>query len=296
MSNAAVLFEKLDLSYVQEELVDHEFENNWLECKEKSGADRGGLDEKDKSNLAKALSGFANTGGGVLIFGLAARKRDEIDEIIGIRPIKDLRRFESALREYESRLVERLVPGVEYKQIETSPGEGMAAIYVPESPHLPHRSLQDHKFYIRAGGTFSSIGVSLIEEMFSRRKKPMLEFLVKDNLTVVLANRGEASARHPYVVFRLPDLVGGTGYELDGNTRLTSWIHQYEYKSIKGRFLAFKGGGNLVIHPHAEVPLLELRGHQGPPGSAPTTSIEFEYHVYAEDMIPREGTFVLQRQ
>jgi hypothetical protein len=125
MSNATVLFKKLDLNYVRQELIDHEFENNGLECKEKSGADRGGLDEKDKSNFAKALSGFANTSSGVLIFGLAARKKDEIDQIIGIRPIKELRRFESALREHESRIVERLVPGVEYKAIETSPGEGM---------------------------------------------------------------------------------------------------------------------------------------------------------------------------
>lgn len=148
MSDAVVLFQKLDLAYVQQELIGQEFENNWLECKEKSGADRGGLDEKDKSNFAKALSGFANTSGGVLNLRIGGQEADEIDEIIGIRPIKELRRFESALREHESRVVERLVPGVEYKAIETTAGEGMIAIYIPESPHLPHRSLSDYKFYI----------------------------------------------------------------------------------------------------------------------------------------------------
>ena len=239
MDNAESQFLKLDLSYIEQQMVGNDFESNWLECKEKQRADHGGLDQGDRSNFAKALAGFANTSGGVLIFGLEARKDgDEIDQIVGLKPIRELRRFESALREQESRVVERLVVGVQYKRLNTAPDEGLIAIYVPASDCPPHRSQIDSKFYLRAGGTFSSMPISLIEDLFARRQRPALQFIVREashqELIVALANHGRASARNPYVIFRIPQGVTQSGYELNGNTRLESWIQVYEYKGQKG--------------------------------------------------------------
>ena len=57
------LFERLTIDYIKAEMLGQEFENNWLECKEKQRADRHDVDQGDKSVFAKALSGFANTSG-----------------------------------------------------------------------------------------------------------------------------------------------------------------------------------------------------------------------------------------
>lgn len=263
-SNARLLFDKLDLAYINENMVGKEFENNWLECKEKSRSDHGGLDDTDKKYFAKALSGFANTAGGVLIFGLEARTKEEIDQIQSIKPIQQLKRFESALREYESRAVERHVLGVEYKPIKTAgEDEGILAILIPESPHLPHRSLKDKDFYLRAGGVFSPLPLTLIEDLLFRRVRPKLNihFYAQErdlfNIVVILRNDGKVSARWPYITIRLPNAVEPPKYELDG-TVLHTWIVMEEFQGKVGAFLVFRNGANLIVHPGTEVPLLEF--------------------------------------
>ncbi|KYG02595.1 hypothetical protein BE21_54740 [Sorangium cellulosum] len=301
MDNAESLFRKLDLAYVQQEMIGKAFENNWLECKEKQRPDQGPLDQGDKSNFAKALSGFANTSGGVLILGLEARKdNDDIDQIVGIKPIKELKKVESALRELESRVVERMVAGVEYLPIATAGDEGLIAVYIPQSERPPHRSQIDNKFYLRAGGVFSAMPVSLIEDLFARRLRPALEFIIRkignDRLVVSLANRGKASARNPYVIFGLPNGIRQSGYELNGNTRLESWAAVHEYKGEKGVYMSFRAGSNLVVHPDSEVALLQLQHSvvERRESMRTTATWDFAYHVYAENMLPVEGVFQVE--
>ncbi|WP_437965344.1 ATP-binding protein [Sorangium sp. So ce260] len=294
MDNAESLFRKLDLAYVQQEMVGKEFENNWLECKEKQKPEQGALDQGDKSSFAKALSGFANTSGGVLIFGLEARKdKDEVDMIIGLKPIKELRKFESALREMESRIVERVVVGVEYLRITTKEDEGLLAVYVPPSEYTPHRNQMDSKFYLRAGGVFNSMPVSLIEDLFARRLRPELEFIIRrlsdEQLLVALKNSGRASAKTPYVVFALPDDFRPSGCDLSGNTPLNPWTVISNYKGTNGPYIAFTGN-NLIIHPESEVSLLRLEHPRVErTGYGRTVTWSLDYHVYAEHMRPVEG-------
>lgn len=303
MDNARSLFEKLDLAYVQNEMIGKEFENNWLECKEKNRPEQGLFDAGDKANFAKALSGFANSSGGVLIFGLEARKdKDEIDQIIALKPIKELRKFESALREHESRIVERIVAGVEYRRLPTGDDEGLLAVYVPESERPPHRSQVDSKFYIRAGGVFSSMPVSIIEDLFARRQRPALELSIRERsphqFIVSLMNRGKTSAKHPYVVLGLASDFSPSGYELHGNSWLESWVQASEYKGIKGRFMTFQAGHSLVIHPDSEVAILALQcaSNGRNLGARVTTTWTFSYYVYAENMLPVESEFVIKRE
>lgn len=52
-------------------------ENLNLEFKQKQDSRNGDLGEKDKFNFSRALSGFANSGGGVLIWGIETRNKDE---------------------------------------------------------------------------------------------------------------------------------------------------------------------------------------------------------------------------
>lgn len=262
MDNAKILFNKITLDYIKAEMLGKQFENNWLECKRKERPENGSVDIGDKARFAKCLSGFANTGGGVVIFGLDARKENGVDAIIGLVPINDLRQFESSLRELESRIVERNIVGVEYASIETEPGKGLLVVYIPQSPSLPHRSLADHNFYIRAGGTFQPLDLPLIEDLFQRRLRPKLSFVAKHlgdrQIWIYLRNTGEGTAKNPYLVFNLPEGLGLSLWELDGNTRQASCVLMSSFKDFNGHFVAFKDGAVMPIHPQAEVPIARL--------------------------------------
>jgi hypothetical protein len=48
-------------------------EGLYLDFKQKADKNRPSLDDDDKANLAKSISGFANTDGGLIIWGVKAK-------------------------------------------------------------------------------------------------------------------------------------------------------------------------------------------------------------------------------
>jgi hypothetical protein len=292
--NARVLFDKLSLDYVKGELLGKAFENNWFECKQKADPNVWEVNDGDWLYFAKAQSGFANTSGGVLIWGLEAVKKEEVDLVQSIKDIHQLQKFESRIRELETRGIERLVEGIEYKSIPTKGDSGVLAVYIPQSKRPPHRSLRDYKFYMRAGGVFTSIDLKVIEELFHRRLTPKLKFFVRQEnsqaIRLCLRNVGEATAKSPFVVFSMPNAIGPTGYEMDGNTRLVSCIQMSNYRGSAGRFMQWQDGANRVVHPDQELQIIELRCRAG--GNFPSGNrFQFEYYVYAEGMPPETGKY-----
>jgi len=292
MDSAKILFDKITLAYINAEMLGKQFENNILECKQKDSPENGNIEIGDKAKFAKCLSGFANTGGGVVVFGLDARKQDGIDEITAIVPISELKKFESGLREIESRVVERNIQGVEYKRLEAEPEKGLLAVYVPQSLTPPHRSLVDRHFYIRAGGTFQPLDLPLIEDLFHRRRRPALSFLARNvgdgRIWIYLKNIGEGTARDPFLVFELPGGLELSGWELDGNTKQTSCMLMTSFKEFRGYCVAFKAGFSTPVHPQAEVPIAELK-LAGRISNDQTCKVK--YYIYADDMVPVEGEF-----
>ena len=294
MDSAKILFDKITLDYINAEMLGKQFENNILECKQKDSPENGNIEMGDKAKFSKCLSGFANTGGGVVVFGLDARKQDGIDEITAIVPISELKKFESGLLEIESRVVERNIQGVEYKRLETEPEKGLLAVYIPQSLTPPHRSLVDRHFYIRAGGTFQPLDLPLIEDLFQRRLHPALSFEAKVtdglNIYIYLQNTGEATAKNPYLVFQLPEGLSLSGHELDGNTRQTSCVRLSSFNKLPGKFIAFRNGNMTPIHPKSEVPLLSLLIING---QSVGRTFKFNHYIYADDMAPVVAEFVL---
>ena len=219
MSNARKIYEQIvNLDYVQQHMIGKRPEDTWLDCKRKSHPTNGSLDESDRSNFAKALSGFANTSGGVLIFGLDARSNDEgIDIIQTLNPISNLNLFESELRETESRIVERAIPGIEYKKfiIDHDGDRGIIVIYVPEGPNPPYRSLVDKEFYVRTGDSFGPCDVSQIESLLFKKMKPDLDvkiFIKFENIFLdiyfQITNIGYSVAKHTLLELRFtPELA-----------------------------------------------------------------------------------------
>ena len=88
-------------------------ENVQLDFKSKADARHGSPNDDDKRTLAEALSGFANSAGGLLIWGVDARKGpDGVDCAQSLLPIAQIERFSSAITGLIGQLVMPRLEGV----------------------------------------------------------------------------------------------------------------------------------------------------------------------------------------
>src|SRR5258708_2753392 len=73
-----------------------------LEFKQKHDATKGSIAESDKGRLSKAMSAFANSDGGVVVWGVEARQTSDPevpDVAVALAPIKNIDAFHSHLNE-----------------------------------------------------------------------------------------------------------------------------------------------------------------------------------------------------
>lgn len=105
-------------------------ERLYYDFKEKSVASNPDLSDSDKENLAKAVSGFANSGGGVLIWGIE-------DDTMLPKPVSDAPAFLGSLLNLSHQTTDPIVAGIDGDWIRSdSPTrrDGFALVYVPEEP------------------------------------------------------------------------------------------------------------------------------------------------------------------
>ena len=75
-----------------------------LDFKVKADPRKSALDRDDKKNFSKALSGFANSAGGIIVWGVEARRgSDDVDAAVAVHPISGLDAFLSQPRQTRSK-------------------------------------------------------------------------------------------------------------------------------------------------------------------------------------------------
>lgn len=221
----------------------------------------------DRKNLAEALSGFANSAGGVIVWGVhAAKNEDGIDAAIKPEPVKGLRLLESRLSELSTQLVTPPLPEVEHRALLRAVGEdvGFALSYVPQSDGGPHMAKAKgvHWYMKRAGASFYKLEHFDLEDMFGRRPRPALEVvarvklqwrtaaLVRACVIVGLRSRGRGSARAPYIaVGRGPECLA---IDPLGDSPLR------DLGRLGSEFHHFGGGTETTLHPGVEVDIARL--------------------------------------
>jgi hypothetical protein len=192
------------------------------------------LSQDDKKNLAKAISGFANSSGGILIWGL---DNDTLDP----KPICEIQKFVSNMLQLAPQSTDPLVSGINGEWLRAdgaNPDEGFALVYIPESVLPPHRvilkinEVKDH-YYTRSGDSFVIATHTQLEDMFGRRPKPVLNlskrFIAKrssqNNLAgeiivfIGISNLGRGSASAPFLSLNVHHPYEITEYGIDGNGR-----------------------------------------------------------------------------
>src|SRR5262245_39865293 len=92
----AQFFASLGTEADLQRLVDERIrEGIYLEFKQKKNRSHGSLDDSDKFQFSRALSGFANSDGGVLVWGVATDKHECAEKL---KPITDPAAFLAVLK------------------------------------------------------------------------------------------------------------------------------------------------------------------------------------------------------
>jgi hypothetical protein len=192
------------------------FETDWLEFKTDPGWEH--LTEMWR----EALSGFANNQGGVLIWGIEARKDPAtgIDVACGEKPVKDPLAFKSRLIELQRQGTDPPLGNVlvEHCALPGKPTRGFVVCLIPEGPFKPYGAeIKDRpQYYIRTGDSFWIAGPAILRTLFYPERRAAFEieahlsYELSDgaagrasalfHCAMLITNRGSVTARDAYVI------------------------------------------------------------------------------------------------
>lgn len=137
------------------------------------------------NGLSKAISAFANSGGGALIIGV-----EDDGTFSGVQPNRGKTSTKDWLEQKIPTLVSyplvlfRVHTVIPSTPTMIPPGQVLIVIEVGDSPAAPHQSVQDCKYYHRVGGRSEPAKHFYIELLRQRLSSPTLE-LAAESLTPV---------------------------------------------------------------------------------------------------------------
>ena len=170
---------------VQQLIEDEERESVTLDYKQ---ADRR-WNHTAKEKIAKHVSAFANSEGGILVFGVTCDEADK-DKPIGIsglhprNGVEDLDRIITAAIRPE-------IEGWERKKL----GDGDQAVllvYIPASDAGPHQSMKHKQYFHRSGAQSIAMEHYLVQRYFGRYYHPILSITVVEpgNIRAMYPKKG----------------------------------------------------------------------------------------------------------
>lgn len=293
----------------QQRLLDYctdvlgQIERFHVDFKEKANARDPKLADDDKKNLAKALSGFANSGGGVLIWGIE-------DKTLAPKPTERTPQFVSNLLGLASQVTDPVVQGVDGDWIQSDSGvkeEGFALIYVPESALPPHRvvlkqeGIKD-RYFIRTGDSFVVAAHTQLEDMFGRRPRPRLSITNrvifqgtsggKPRLLVVIGikNAGRGAAISPYLAVNVHPPYRVSEYGIDGNRRFGLGSLTTASDAREKAYAA----SDILIYPGLQLDVTAIRIELDPPSQAPDPAdLIVGYRIAAASIAPIEDALTI---
>lgn len=231
-----------------------------FDYKEKSDSRYAKLSDSDKRNLAKAVSGFANSGGGVLIWGIE-------NDSLKPKPIHDIEKFVVSLAQVAAQATDPVVPNIDVDWVRSVEGGniGFGVVYIPESDLPPHRVILNvgdakNQYYIRTGDSFLPATHTQLEDMFGRRPRPRLDLYYRlenrgtspssYSVGVVLGikNEGRGIAKAPFLSVRVHEPYQLSLYGLDGSGNFGMTKQVVSPRTQEHKFAST----DKVIHPGIE--------------------------------------------
>ena len=147
------------------------------------------LGNKDRKNLARAISGFGNSEGGLLIWGIDTHGNGDFAN--SLKPIISPENFLALINSDISRLTIPPHPTVESFVIkEGNSNKGFIITIIPKYEGLPIQVIDGYQFYMRSGDSFIPIPHGILTGMFGKRPNPHLivYFMIPEENNVVKEN------------------------------------------------------------------------------------------------------------
>lgn len=174
-------------------------EFDWLEIKGRKGLDLSlprAEEHRIRATLSKALSAFANSGGGQLVYGL--ENPETLWQVDDGGIALDMRR--PGTREWLEDIIPNLVdpPLRQFNvyvfsksspDLTLAPNQGIIVIDVADSEQAPHQA-NDHCYYGRIGGKSHPLNHRFVSDIFHRRRDPAIE------LSFVIQERWERARQN----------------------------------------------------------------------------------------------------
>ena len=156
------------ISDIQRLIDEGETENQYLECKSPSAPF---MDRGLKQELAKEISGFANAGGGVILWGVSTTNHvhTKLDTLTQIEELGSVKSFKKQIDLAVLTVVEPQIISCRSKILSKNSTDtrGIIVTYIPPTPGDPIRNSGDQEFSIRVGPNCSAMPYETIKRMFS---------------------------------------------------------------------------------------------------------------------------------
>lgn len=240
-----------------------------LEFKTKENASHGQAEKSDRRNVGVTISAFANSMGGLLIWGIEARKNEDgVDCAQKLRPIKGIERFKSEIVRLISQAVTPMHEGIFVESIASKEesDSGFLLVHVLRSERRPHRcEFVEKQYFKRIGDSSRAMEHYDVEDSFKRLVVPTLnvgyrlpqgmgmssgggkEF--KDlRIELMLSNASSATARFPYVILESISAPHQLGLPSGAIFRIQNFNNK----------IHFVGDADDVVHPDLPVPLVTI--------------------------------------
>ena len=198
MSRAEDIFQKLVYfgeDAIDEFIVNMQTEELFLDFKQAISIGKNGatLHKDDRKNLAKCISGFGNSEGGVVVWGVECSRDLDIGDVAKAKvKVHNVYRFLSWL---ENAISGCTIPShnkVRNHIISVDKnGDGFIATYIPKSDQAPLMSTVGNNIYIRSGSNNVPAPYSVIAGMFGRRPQPNVDLLIEDKKIEIVDNTDE---------------------------------------------------------------------------------------------------------
>lgn len=290
-------FDKIDIEEIERFIIDGQEENLKLEFKTVVHPNYNKFNrEDDKKNISKTLSGFTNSNGGIIVWGIRAKENDKQQDIAtDKKPINELTKFLNILNRLEGESVTPIITGIEHKKIEIDNDFGFIITYVPASDFAPHMANYAGKlYYKRSGDSFYSCEHYDIKDMFQRKHSAYLSLKMKNkqisqiskdkiqiDITLSLRNTGRNYAKAPLIKVEINQPYKFSDYGLDGNGNIG--VFNVKASSRTPQLSTYSGGQDILIYPDLEydVDKIELEINSD---IEELPKLKVDYMIVAENM------------
>lgn len=220
MSRAEDIFQKLIYfgeDAIDDYIVNFQSEELFLDFKQSINLGKNSLHKDDRKNLCKAISGFGNSEGGVVVWGVECSRDCEIGDVAKAKvKVKNVHRFLSWV---EAAISGCTIPShnkVRNHIISVDKnGDGYLATYIPKSEISPLMATSGNTIYIRSGSNNVPAPYAVIAGMFGRRPQANLDLIITNKKLEVL-DTADADMIYPKSMNKPPKKYAKLSFSIHG--------------------------------------------------------------------------------